>query len=93
MREYALKFTTRMAKDFRRMQKQGRDMDKLASVLGLLREGKTLPEACHDHALSGRWRGARDCHIEDDWILIYARDDDNLVLLALATGSHTGVFG
>ena len=43
---------------------------------------------CHrDHALSGRWKAHRDCHIHPDLLLIYRKpDDDHLDLVRL--GSH-----
>jgi len=92
MSDYQLEFTTRMARDYKRAKKQGRDMAKLQSVLTLLCTNKPLPPSYNDHALTGRWRGARDCHIEPDWILIYRKDKDRLILQALATGSHAELF-
>ena len=34
----------------------------------------------------------RECHIEPDWILVYRKEDDNLILYATATGSHADLF-
>jgi mRNA interferase YafQ len=28
-----------------------------------------LPESCRDHALTGNWRGYRECHIRPDLLL------------------------
>ena len=92
MSDYKLEFTTRMARDYKRVKKQGRDIAKLRSVLVMLCAGAPLPPSCNDHALAGRWRGARDCHIEPDWVLIYRKDKNRLILQALATGSHTDLF-
>jgi len=33
-----------------------------------------------------------ECHIQPDWLLIYGRDDNNLVLTAVRTGTHTDLF-
>ena len=37
-------------------------------------------------------REFRECHIEPDWLLIYRKEDDNLILYATATGSHADLF-
>ena len=92
MSDYSLEFTTGMARDYKRVKKQGKDMGKLQSALAMLCAGTPLPAAYNDHALTGRWRGARDCHIEPDWVLIYQIDKGRLILQALATGSHSDLF-
>lgn len=42
----------------------------MKAVIELLVEGKALEARYKDHALVGNYRGARDCHIEPDWLLI-----------------------
>jgi mRNA interferase YafQ len=86
--EYRLHYTNQFERDYRRLLKRGKDMAKLCAVLDLLTAGKSLPAEYRDHGLKGRWQGARDCHIEPDWVLIYRQDKGELVLYALATGTH-----
>ncbi len=43
-----------------------------------------------DHPLKGQYHRKRDCHLEPDWILIYALEDQELVLYP--TGSHADLF-
>jgi mRNA interferase YafQ len=43
-----------------------------------------------DHPLVGGYSGARECHIESDWLLIYERTDTELVLIR--TGTHADLF-
>jgi len=38
----------------------------LAETVQTLANGETLPEKYHDHALTGNWKGFRDCHIKPD---------------------------
>jgi mRNA interferase YafQ len=61
---------------------------KLTQVLDALAQGEQLSAKHRDHALGGQWQGCRDCHIESDWVLIYRREPDRMVLLAIAMGSH-----
>jgi len=88
-----LSFTQKMRRDAKRMEKRGKDMSKLREVLGLLLSGKPLPQKYKDHPLKGPLLGFRECHIENDWLLVYQIIKDELVLLATATGSHSDLFG
>jgi mRNA interferase YafQ len=66
-------------------------MEKLRAVIEALRTRQPLGPKHRDHALSGEWKGWRDCHIEPGWVLIYKRDDAKLTLGR--TGSHSDLFG
>ena len=52
-----------------------------------------LPESLCDHELKGNWKNHRELHIEGDWLLIYQKKDDVLVLELTRTGSHADLFG
>ena len=71
---------------------RGRDISKLDAVISALANGQTLEERYRDHALSGKWKRHRECHIEPDWLLIYLREDDTLVLTLSRTGTHSDLF-
>ena len=89
---YRIYFTSKMKKDVRRMQKRGKDLQKLSNILSILASGKKLPEKFCDHKLSGTLKGFRECHIEPDWLLVYMINDNALVLTATGTGSHADLF-
>ncbi len=82
--------TTRFAKDIKRMQKRGKDLEKLKPIVKKLAQGEILPLQYRDHPLIGQWKNCRDCHIEPDWILIYSTDLQSLRLER--TGSHSDLF-
>ena len=82
--------TTQFKRDIKRLLRSGKDIEKLLSIAEELAEGRRLPPKYHDHPLSGKYKNKRDCHIEPDWILIYAIEDDELVLYR--TGSHSQLF-
>jgi len=88
-----IKFTASMKRDMKRLRKQGKDMDKLRTVLLLLAAGQPLPPKNRDHALTGSRKACRECHVEPDWLLVYRIRQNELVLLAVATGSHADLFG
>ena len=80
--------TGQYKKDCRRMSKRGKDMTKLNDVIQMLCNGETLPASYDDHRLQGKSKGCRECHIEPDWLLEYKIDRNDLVLVAMRTGSH-----
>ena len=89
---YRLNLTSQFKKDFKRMKKRGCDPRLLKAVLDKLLEGEPLPPECQDHALSGKYAGFRECHIQADWLLIYYIENDLLVLVCSRTGSHSDLF-
>jgi mRNA interferase YafQ len=89
-----LAYTGQFKRDYKR-EKNGQyaaDIDGLLkTATDLLRAGTKLPAANKDHALKGNWKGARDCHLKPDLVLIYRK---TAVAIELARiGSHSEVFG
>ena len=56
-------------------------------------KGDDLPAKNKDHHLKGVWKYFIACHIEPDWLLIYRKEENELILYATATGSHADLFG
>lgn len=82
-----------MKHDVKVMKKRGKDMNKLIAVLDKLSKGEPLPPHNRDHQLTGTLSDFRECHIEPDWLLMYQIFNDELILSATATGSHSDLFG
>ncbi len=82
--------TNQFKKDIKRLQKRGKDLEKLKSLVDLFLAQKPLPPKYRDHPLGGSWVGHRDCHIEPDWLLIYKILDDEVRLER--TGTHSDLF-
>lgn len=89
MSKYQLDFTTAFSKDLKRIKKRGYDLSLMNKVVTLLQDGKPLPEKYKDHALTGNWKGFRDCHIQPDWILVYRVYHKKLLLVLSRTGTHS----
>ena len=90
---YQIQFTSKMKRDVKRMQKRGKDISKLTSVLTILASGTALPPQNRDHQLTGNYSDFRECHIEPDWLLVYRIEEDVLILTATETGTHADLFG
>jgi len=85
-----LQTTTQYHKDRRRAIKRGFDMQRLDNVIQMLQQEKRLDFQYHDHALIGSYSGFSECHIQSDWLLVYAVDNESLILSR--TGTHSDIF-
>lgn len=74
------------------MKKRGLNLRLLEDVLNKLIREEPLETRHRDHALTGNYRGLWECHIQPDWLLIYAIDKGRLILTASRTGSHADLF-
>ena len=80
-------------RQMRKLRRGGRyDLRKLTRVIDFLAAGHILAPKYRDHALVGQLVYARECHIAPDWLLIYRKDNDVLILELLATGNHSELF-
>jgi mRNA interferase YafQ len=86
-----LRTTTAFERDLRRVNKQGKDLDKLETIVNILQAEEKLPARCRPHPLRGIWTGHWDCHVEPDWLLLYRVTDEALILVR--TGSHAELLG
>lgn len=82
--------SAKFRRDVRRATKQGKNIALLEWVINQLADDKPLPKKHRDHALSGDWKGHRECHITPDWLLVYSKSDKGELVLALArAASHS----
>lgn len=89
---YYIERSSRFKKDFKTIKKRGYDIKLLEEVVRILAKGEPLPEQYLDHALKGKYKGFRECHITPDWLLIYEISDNTLVLYLTRTGTHSDLF-
>jgi len=87
-----LQMSSQFKKDYKRVVKQGKNIDELWLVINKLRCGEKLDPKLKDHSLTGNYKNNRECHINPDWLLIYKVDVDKLILTAIRTGSHSELF-
>ena len=90
-----LKETSQFKTDKKRIKGSGRyDWEKMRSVVKELMNDRPLDKNHRDHELSGEYEGARDCHIEPDWLLIYDLEGSGQTgtLKLIRTGTHSDLF-
>lgn len=87
--KYELFYTKSFRHDIKLLKKRGYDLSRLQSVVFALQCGETLDPIYKDHPLKGDKTGLRDCHIQDDWVLLYRIKNDRLILTLYRTGTHS----
>lgn len=91
---YKVRITKEFKKQLKKMIKQGKDLSKLEHVITLLANKQELDICYKNHILnkSKHYKNCGECHIEPDWLLVYQYQEQHLILLLLATGSHSELF-
>ncbi len=79
-----------LKKDQTRMVRRGKDMQKLIDAVAYLAREGVLPSRYDSHKLQGGYAGYRECHLESDWLLVYALTLETVVISR--TGSHADLF-
>ncbi|WP_104713700.1 type II toxin-antitoxin system YafQ family toxin [Helicobacter cetorum] len=82
-----IKYHNLFKKDFKKLVKNGFDDSLLNEVITTLRKQEPLEPKYKDHALKGRWKPHRECHIKPDVLLVYLIKDDTLILSRLCSHS------
>jgi mRNA interferase YafQ len=83
-------FTRQFEKDLKRMEKRGKELQKIKAVMSLLIAEEQLAERYRDHTLIGNYKGRRECHIEPNWLLIYKLEGEGIIFER--TGTHSDLF-
>ena len=78
-------------KDLKKLINSSYKLEPLKELIILLEEGKKLPSKYKAHELKGDFKGIWDCHIKNNWLLLYIPDDSTVILLR--TGTHSDLLG
>lgn len=83
-----IKLTSQFKKDLKRYQNNPSKMDSLERVMKLLHETGTVPNEYKPHLLIGNYKGFMECHIENDFLIIWFDEDADIIKL-VRLGLHT----
>lgn len=91
---YEIVLTSAFKRELKTIKKQNKKIHKLIEIVDKLANNEKLDIKNKDHLLitNNRFKNYRECHIEPDWLLIYKKDDTNLILYLIETGSHSDLF-
>ena len=87
-----LKPSSQYKKDYKRFRNNPKKVEVLNEILKKLANEEPIPAEHSPHMLSGNYKGYMECHIENDFLLIwFDPDTDQIDLVRL--GSHSELFG
>ena len=72
------------------MRSRGKNLVKLDQAAQLLSKTGTLPVNYQPHKLSGKYDDLWECHLEQDWLLVYDINEKEVIMHR--TGSHADLF-
>ncbi len=84
--------TSQFKKDFKRFSNDIEKVKTLMSVVKMLQNDEPIPEEFYPHPLKGEWKNYMECHIDDDYLLIWY-DKEEYVVKLVRLGSHSELFG
>ena len=91
--KYKVKFTSQFKKAFKKIQKQGKNIQEIMDVINTLSKGEELDVKYKNHNLIDNkyFKDCCECHIRPDWLLVYRYNHDELILFMVDTGSHSDI--
>ena len=93
---YVIKRTKDFERSIERLRHRGIKVSlrkHIEHTIDLLASGGKLSIAHRDHKLVGELAEYRECHIQGDLLLIYAKDDMRHILVLVDIGTHSQLFG
>ncbi|GHP32865.1 HP0894 family type II toxin-antitoxin system mRNA interferase toxin [Helicobacter pylori] len=79
-------------KDFDKLLLNGFDDSVLNAVILTLRKKEPLDPQFQDHALKGKWKPFRECHLKPDLLLVCQIKKQENTLFLVRLGSHSELF-
>lgn len=89
---YIVKKTKQFKQEYKRCISRGLNIELLNRVLYALIYKIPLEPKYKDHSLIGNYKGYRECHIQNDWLLIYKIVHDENTIILTRTGTHSDLF-
>jgi len=89
---YTLQVTPQFKRDLKRCKQEGKDLRELWEVVRLLLRDGSVPDSYNPHELEREFAGHMECHIEEDWLLVWKQNDNKMTMLFTNSGSHDYLF-
>ena len=92
--KYEIIMTSAFKKELKNLKKRNKDLSKLTEIVNKLENDEKLDLKNRDNSLVNNlcFQNCRECHIEPDWLLVYKKNYDELILFLIETGSHSDLF-
>ena len=87
-----LKQSSQFKKDLKKYIHQPSKLLALKTVTVALEKTGCVPPEYKPHLLSGNYKGYMECHVEDNFLLIWIDETSNIIKL-VRLGTHHELFG
>ena len=87
---YRFKPSSKFRKQYKKLNQKDKEITK--KIINKLLNDEILELKYKDHKLIGKYAGFRECHIKPDLLLIYKKENNALILVCIAIGSHSDLF-
>lgn len=87
-----IKYSGKFKKDLKRYKFRNSKIAALGQVIRHLERDGRIPSEYEPHKLRGVYEGCMECHIEDDFLLIWIDETTDTIKL-LRLGTHHELFG
>ena len=84
---YRFKPSSKFRKQYKKLNQKEKEITK--KIINKLLNDEILESKYKDHKLIGKYAGFRECHIKPDLLLIYKKENNALILVCIAIGSHS----
>ena len=88
---YTLKQSSQFKTDLKAVKYDEHKLDELQKVLEHLGRTGIVPAEYLPHPLKGQYKNCIECHIEDDFLLIWKDPEQNVIRL-VRLGTHSKLF-
>ena len=78
-------------KDYKRIKNNQQKVDDLKVILNKLMKEEPIPAEYLPHKLTGQYKGCLECHIQNDFLLIWIDENTDIIEL-VRLGSHSELF-
>lgn len=89
---YDVIYTGQFKRSLKKCVKGGLDIKVFTDTLDILQKSGALPPEYKAHKLTGNYSDCWECHMQNDWLLIWRQNDFELQLILVDTGSHSDLF-
>jgi mRNA interferase YafQ len=90
---YKIFYTNEFKKQLKLMMKRGKNADVMNAAIEILGNTGTLPVVPYKtHKLHNNFINHWEAHLEPDWLLIWKKDKNTIVITLTNTGTHSDLF-
>lgn len=83
-------YTNKFRKEYVLALKRGIKTNEIDCIISALIKEEKLPYKFKDHTLIGNYQGYRECHVKNDYLLVYRYEPGKIIFEKL--GTHSDLF-